>query len=66
MQTLIKNILCGVCRFKTSSIIYRNNGSEMLTFIKSVDYIKEPSLKEIPLRQFIEQINEVFTIASRK
>lgn len=37
--------------------IYRNNGSEMLTFIKSVDYIKEPSLKEIPLRQFIEQIN---------
>lgn len=46
--------------------IYRNNGSEMLTFIKSVDYIKEPSLKEIPLRQFIEQINEVFTIASRK
>lgn len=38
----------------------------MLTFIKSVDYIKEPSHKEIPLRQFIEQINEVFTIASRK
>lgn len=46
--------------------IYRNDGYEMLTFIKSVDYIKEPSLKEIPLRQFIEQINEVFTIASRK